>query len=73
MAQGRIMADMDYDTEISPWGQTERQEERERGRGSRNRLHRTLKLMWSLWLWASEMTDSRVNGYCGEGCMVLIF
>lgn len=27
---------------------------------NRNRLHRTLKLMWSLWLWASEMTGSSV-------------
>lgn len=72
MAQGRrrIMADMDYDREISPWGERGRKRER---KGSRNRLHRTLKLMWSLWLWASEMTDSCVNGYCREGCMVLIF
>lgn len=71
------MADMDYDREISPWGVREGCRKSERGKkrareGSRHRLHRTLNLMWSLWLWASEMAGSCVNGYC-RGGMVLIF
>ena len=70
LGRRRIMADMDYDGEISP--QTEKERERYREK-SANRLHRTLKLMWSLWLWASEMTGSCVNSYCREGCMGLIF